>query len=441
MTVQTDSRQTRWRIGIFALTWLAYAGFYLCRKNISIVLPLLHRHFGYSEMDLARVIFGYSLLYSIGQFAAGPLSDRYGPRLIVSIGLVGIIIANVLMGFQTSMVMLAVLACLNGAAQSTGWSGLVKSMACWFPAKVRGVVMAWWGTNYVLGGALATVLATFAVTTGWLMPSLGWRRGFWVPAVILLLIAVPFILFVRDEPADVGLPPVDSGPAGAAAGSVESSWTMLGDLLRDSTLWVIGVMYFLLEMTRYAFMFWLPLYMTQNLHYDIARAGYMSSLYELVGFAGAIIAGYASDRLMGSRRFPVGAIMMGGLAVVTLLHPWMAALGVWGNAIGISLIGIMSYGPDTLMSGAAAQDVGSAQRAATASGVIDGIGHMGSLASPFVVVYVSRHFGWDDLFYVFAAISLLGGAVLTLRWNYLPAHAVAARAERQLAAAETATPA
>ena len=45
--------------------------------------------------------------------------------------------------------------------------------------------MAWWGTSYVLGGFLATVFATFAATQVFLLPSMGWRRGFLFPAIVL----------------------------------------------------------------------------------------------------------------------------------------------------------------------------------------------------------------------------------------------------------------
>ncbi|MBI3693404.1 MAG: MFS transporter, partial [Acidobacteria bacterium] len=163
----------RWRYRIFAVTWLAYAGFYLCRKNFSVLMPLLETDLGYSKIQFANVIFGYSLLYALGQFVAGPLADRYGPRLIVGLGFLIVIGSNLAMAFGASLALFAVLSCLNGAGQATGWSGLVKNMAWWFPHEQRGVVMAWWSTNYVLGGFLATVFATFVAAQGWRWGFLG----------------------------------------------------------------------------------------------------------------------------------------------------------------------------------------------------------------------------------------------------------------------------
>jgi sugar phosphate permease len=430
--LKQSARYWRWRI--FIITWVTYAGFYLCRKNISVVMPLLQQERGYTNGQLAKFIFGYSLFYTVGQFICGLLSDRFGTRVVVGTGLFVVVAANILLGFGSSLGWLVFMACLAGAGQSTGWSGLVKTMACWFSPKERGVVMAWWCTNYVLGGFFATVFATFVATSVWLIPRWGWRRGFWIPGLLLFAIALIYVFFVRNNPSDVGLPEVEDEPTPAppsASGvdapvAVGASRSVMREVLADPTLWLIGAMYFFLILTRYAFLFWLPLYMTQHLKYSPEDAGYTSSLYELVGFLGAIIAGYASEKIFDSRRFPVGALMLWGLALTSLILPRLSAMGHLWNAVGISLVGIMTYGPDTLMSGAAAQDVGSKEGAATASGFIDGIGHLGMIASPFVVAFVTAHYSWDILFYLFVVLSVIAGALLATKWNYKSRRAVAA---------------
>jgi len=121
-----------WRHRIFVVTWIAYAGFYLCRKNFSVVMPMLEHDLGFSKLQLANLIAGFNLIYILGQFSGGMLSDRFGARLIVGMGLAVSICSNLLMGFASSLTMFAVLCCLNGAGQSTGWPGLVKNMGSWF---------------------------------------------------------------------------------------------------------------------------------------------------------------------------------------------------------------------------------------------------------------------------------------------------------------------
>jgi Sugar phosphate permease len=141
-------------------------------------MPLMSQEQHYSKTQLANIIFGYSLLYASGQFIFGLMADKFGSRRVVTVGLLTAVLSNFLLGLSTSASMLMVFACLNGAGQSTGWPGLVKNMALWFRHSERGVVMAWWTTNYVVGGFVGTLFATYVVTASWLFPSLGWRRGF-----------------------------------------------------------------------------------------------------------------------------------------------------------------------------------------------------------------------------------------------------------------------
>ena len=400
----------------FAVTWITYAGFYLCRKNLSIVLPLLVGVAGLRSIQLANIVFGYSLFYAIGQFGFGFLSDRIGPKRVVGAGLLLIVGSNIMMGLHASLLWLLVFACLNGVGQSTGWSGLVKTMASWFSHENRGIVMAWWGTNYVLGGFLATTFATWAVAEHSLLAQLGWARGFLFPALLLSVITLVFLMQVKDKPAHMNSHSRQSEVPPSTT-SDRTSWADLKALLLKPSLWTIGISYFFLELCRYSLMFWLPYYMMQQLHFGVATAGYLSSLYELVGIVGALLAGYISDRFNQSRRAPVSAVMLCGLGLVMLFQPVLARSGFAGIAFLISLAGLLSYGPDTLLSGAAAQDIGETRSAATASGLIDGIGHLGAIFSPYVVISMSERYGWDCFFLVFAATAFLAGLVLLPLWN------------------------
>lgn len=416
---------------IFAITWIAYAGFYLCRKNLSVVLPLLHSVSGLRSMDLANIVFGYSLLYAVGQFGCGPLSDRIGAKRVVGAGLLVVVASNILMGAHASLLWLLIFACLNGAGQSTGWSGLVKTMAVWFRGDNRGIAMAWWSTNYVLGGFLATAFATWAVVQPWLLPQLGWRRGFLFPAMLLLAVTALFLLFAKDTPEREDL------PLGMTIDPVElradhTNWSILAALLCKPSLWMISISYFFLELCRYALMFWLPLYMVNSLKYSLQASGYLSSLYELIGIVGAVLAGYVSDRFSQSRRAPVSAIMLCGFGLVLLFEPALTRFGLIGTALAISLAGIFSFGPDTLLSGAGAQDIGEPRAAATASGLVDGIGHMGAIFSPYVVVYVSEHYGWNRLFFLLAGAAILSAGALIPMWNLKPSMQIGVRLEEEL---------
>ena len=114
MTKAISPAMRKWRIQIFAVTWLAYFGMYFCRKNFSVVMPVMSRELGTSKEEFAFVITIYSIMYMLGQFLSGYLSDRNGPRLIVGIGLLIAVISNLLMGWMGTMGSFVFLMGLNG---------------------------------------------------------------------------------------------------------------------------------------------------------------------------------------------------------------------------------------------------------------------------------------------------------------------------------------
>jgi sugar phosphate permease len=407
-----------WRI--FTLTWLSYASLYLCRKNLSVLIPLLGVSAGLSKDQLANVVFGYSLMYALGQLTNGTLADRFGGTRVVFVGMMVSAFATAACGFWYSALGLLALQMVNGWAQAAGWPGLVKLMSAAFARSNRGVVMGWWTTNYVVGGFVGTLLATWLVTHPTLFAGWGWQRGVWGPALALGLVALVFAIGLQRPSRSAKETNSEESPLRAGTFSKDHVRTVLA----NPKIQLIALVYAILKLTRYSFLYWLPLYMTEHLSYSTEEAGYSSAAYELIGFAGVVGAGYLSDRVFQSRRFPVAALMLAVLALACLAHPLLSASSRFGNLVGIAIIGAMTFGPDTLLGGAGAQDAAPPEAVATAAGFINAVGSLGQIFSPYIVVHAVRLYGWSNLFYFFAALALSGAVVLTL-----------SRAERQEALA------
>lgn len=353
-------------------------------------MPYLKSEQGYSSDSLATVLFVYSIAYSGGQFLMGYLADRFGPRRVVTAGMVASALCSAGTGLWTP---LAALQGLNGLAQSCGWPGVLRMSRDWFPVENRGVVLAWWSTHMVVGGFVATNLAARAAEGGWM-------RGAWVPALLVAAIALVFGFFSRDKPVH---PHTVSKPKGA--------------LKITPALTAIAVMYFCIKLTRYAFLFWLPLYMTEALRYTPTHAGYASSVFELVGFAGVLGAGYVSEHAQKGRRFPVAAVMMAALAVLCAAYPHVSGGGWWINVAFIAMIGAFTFGPDTLIAAAAVQDAVPPENTGAAGGFVNGVGSTGQILSPYVVSLLSVYFGWQTLFAVLGCAALIGAGALASQWR------------------------
>jgi OPA family glycerol-3-phosphate transporter-like MFS transporter len=416
--IPLTSAQKYWRKRIFFLAWIGYAGFYFGRKNLSVTWSSMETDLGLTETHYATIIFIYSLVYTIGQFVNGYLSDTFGARKIVSIGLFIAAISNLFLGLTYSMGIVVFLIAINGYGQSTGWSGLIKNMAPWYRNNERGIVMSWWSTCYVTGGFLATVFATYVAFDMEWFSELGWKRGFIFPSIILFFVAILYALFTRNDPKEVGLPIIVENRYEFNLNAKAEKLKILGLLLKNKALWIYSSCYLVLKLTRYAFLFWLPIYLEKSLSYNVSDAGYISSVYELIGFFGVIAAGYTSDKLFGSKRFSTISIMMLVLGLACLTHPMMVPMGKFATIISIAIIGMATYGPDSLICTAGAMDVGGKKGAAMAAGIINGVGSIGQMFSGFVVVAINQRFGWNNLFYFFVLLSFIGAAIAALKWNF-----------------------
>ena len=90
-----------WRVRIFAVTWLSYAGFYFCRKAFGIVKPVLVEDYGFSNMQLAWCWGTYLTTYMFGQFLSSKLGQRYTCRRMLLGGMALSLFMNILIGFST----------------------------------------------------------------------------------------------------------------------------------------------------------------------------------------------------------------------------------------------------------------------------------------------------------------------------------------------------
>src|SRR5712691_1860955 len=121
-----DSASVRGRAVAFAVTWLAYATYYLGRKGFSVTKARIRRELGVGEGTLATIDTGYLAAYAVGQFLNGLIGDRIGARRLVSFGMLAAAVTCAAFGAGTGATALFVAFTLNGLAQSTGWPGTTK---------------------------------------------------------------------------------------------------------------------------------------------------------------------------------------------------------------------------------------------------------------------------------------------------------------------------
>ena len=389
------------RYSAWGLTWLAYASYYFGRKGFSVVKSTLRHTLGVSERALGVIDTFYLATYALGMFFSGYVGDRVGARRLIGYGLCVSAVCCVAFGAMHAALWFGVFFCLNGLAQSTGWPGTTRAMAEWTTPQNRGTVMAFWCTCYQVGSIAASAFAAY------LLRKHGWRAAFFGPALWMLAVALLIILFLKrgDQPAQASTDR-QAEPDREASGSARRA------ALKSPVLWAYGASYFFIKYVRYALLFWLPYYLSGTLGFADEHAGYVSTAFEAGGTVGVIAIGILSDRTRRFSRATLSLVSLLGLAFALLLCASLPKHDVVLTVLELGLVGALLFGPDALLSGAAAQDVGGAAAVATATGLVNGIGSIGGMLEGLTMPVISAHFGWKSMFPLLASLAACAALAL-----------------------------
>jgi OPA family glycerol-3-phosphate transporter-like MFS transporter len=259
---------------------------------------------------------------------------------------------------------------------------------------------------------------------------------FLVPALMFAAVGLFFFLMIRNRPEDAGLPPVniERESSTEAAGPVKPS--IIHNLIRTVTnpyLWIIAGTFFLLDLTRYGFVNWLPGYLTDSMRAASESAEgdvetWLKTLKMIVkvcvlplgGVPGVMLAGWMTDRFFGGRRAPVIVILLLGLGILSIIFPFIPSDNTWLLVGVIALVGFCTYGPHILMVGHAAQDFGKKSGAGGAAGFIDAWGYVGVAVAGMGAGALIDAQGYTVTFVTFGFAAILGALLSCILWKVGP---------------------
>jgi len=421
-----------WQFRTFVTIWITYGTFYLCRANMSFALPGISEEFGLSKTMLGLLGTTLFIMYSLGQFVNGQLGDKYGARKLVFVGMIASALLNIVFSFSTAFAFMLVVWGLNGYFQSMGWAPQVKTMANWFTVSQRGRWMGLMGSCYQIGNAYSWLLASY------LAANYGWRSLFWVPACLFLISAIHFVTRLRNAPEEVGLPTIEQlrkvandevavvkstlDPTSAPVCQVTEDKHMgfaytCQVCLTNPRIWGVSLAFFCLDIIRYGFFYWAPVFLIEVQGASISSAGLTVAVLPLAGSAGAIVCGWATGKFFDNRRAPVVCLCLFGLAVFSYLF-YYAPPGAWvWSLVCLAVIGFCTYGSHVLMVGHAAQDFAGRKAAASAAGFIDGFGYIGAAMTGIFTGWLVDHYGWTAGFWYWIIAALVAAFIMLALWR------------------------
>jgi OPA family glycerol-3-phosphate transporter-like MFS transporter len=412
-----------------ATLFTGYAGYYICRSNLSVATPLLlaeYKDVGLSQGQIGDMASVGVLFYAIGKICNGIAADHFGGRRLFLLGMfasvaltVTFALAPVLAGPLTRVsdglaLPVAILLPLtvawagNRFAQSMGWGGLVQIAARWFSADRMATVMGVLTTSYLLGDALARLYLGGVIHAGF-----GWQGVFLFAAGSLALIGLVSLFTLKSRPSQLGLPEPPPPPGNVFGDDPGHTRVplrrLLGPLFSSVTFWLVCLMNVGLTLMRETFNLWTPTYLNQVVKLDPGMAGIASLIFPLTGAGAALAAGWTVDRLGGR----YGLVVVPSLAGLIVALGFLACAHLEGRPVAaLALIAGVAFfllAPYTFCSGVLAVKLGGQRGGSTAAGMIDTAGYLGATLAGSGIGRVADVWGWSAAF-----ASLAGVAALTL---------------------------
>jgi sugar phosphate permease len=378
---------------------MGYIGIYLCRKNLSVAVPLIQNAFGVGRAEVGILGSVSTLAYLAGKILLCPLVDRMGGRRGFLISLILVAVFGALGALAPSLLALTVVYSFNRFFGAAGWGSMVKMVPDWFPKKSMALAMGVLSLSFVVGGVLASMLAGVIVRHFHT-----WQAVMGLPSVVLLgLVVVAAFILPKDAPArkDVDKKAVK-----------KASLSGYFRLFRNGQFLVVCALSFTLTLMRETFNMWTVDYLhTLDPGGKVSDAAFLSTLFDALGIVGILGMGWLYGRLgPGGRRWTLCGIMLAVGAVLASL-PTVGGYGVGWAAVAVGAVGLLVYGPYSLLAGVLSVEVEGKERAATVSGLVDAAGYLAGVVSGWGFGQWVDNYGYNSGMRVLALLMALSGGL------------------------------
>lgn len=385
-----------------------YLFFYNGRQNINLVMPLMKEAF---KSDLGTIGVVSSALfwcYAFGQLISGRLGSYFGYKKLMIFGVISSAILNIIISFQHSLAVIAVLWGLNGFCQAMVWSNGLGVINKWWPKENRGFAT---GLTTAFSGAAQAV--TY-LTVNWcliLNPEWSWRAGFRFPIIPMILILVVFILFFKETPEKIGLAPFkeDNETIGADDITLEKEISQKGFfypyklLFSEPKVIIFCLISAIAGIGRYGLLTWIPTYFTEALGLTLKDDMFTYIVLPLGQASAMFVFPLITDKIFKSKREPMiilaSVIAFLGMICFPLFKTQLPA------TIMLFVVGVFSMVTGVIW--AIAGDIGGRALSSTVVGILDWAVYMGAAIQATIFGFVKDAFGWSSIFITIGCLYII----------------------------------
>jgi sugar phosphate permease len=249
----------------------------LSMGGISLLLPIIRQDLHLSFTQGGSLAAATTFVYALMQIPAGTLSDRFSPKRLFAIGILGSTILALTFGLVTNYWQALVNQALSGLFRALLFTPGMALLTGWFPPNRRATAAG----LYLIGGATGSVV--FSLLGPMLVAAFDWRFSFISIASVGIISAFFLIRFGKDPPALRG-------------GSGRNMFQAL-HLFRYRIMWVCGGLQFMRLGIMQGVTYWLPSLLINEKGLSLPFVGLIMAIQVIFMSPSNIVGGYVSDRL------------------------------------------------------------------------------------------------------------------------------------------------
>ena len=403
------------QLKVFFTMITLYTFYFASNYNLGPATRHIQEDFDFSNSEFGLLFTIFTLGFGLGQFAAGFLGDRYNPKMIMFIGAIGAVAANICFGLSGSMTAFAVCWGLNAVSLSMGWSPGCSILFRWIPQKKWGLFMGLFDAFAFLGGIIVYPVAGFAITY------FSWRAIFFISPALLLAWSIVFFLVVRSSPEEYGL------RVEWEIGNKPQKQVDLGDylkILKNPVVNLICVVAVCSQFVRWGLVNWIIKILTETPEaggygLKLVTAAVIASAMHWGGAFFSIGMGYISDRVFHGSRWQTIAI--GYLvSAASLVVVYIAGSDLPDSEYGIAILAVLLFLAGGCIQGVQAPifnlpgDILGPRLGGTGVGVVNGWSYIGASFAGGALGLMMDHSGLTSVILLMAGVSLFGAAMIML---------------------------
>jgi sugar phosphate permease len=380
---------------------------YLDRATLAVANEYIRADLGLSLGQMGLLLSAFSWSYALCQLPVGALVDKVGPRWLLGGGLVLWSLAQAAGGLASTFGWFVLARIALGIGEAPQFPAAARVVSNWFPPRSRGAPTGVYNSASPLGVALAPLCLTP------LIAATSWHWAFFATGALGLVAALVWVALYRD-PVAASMSAAERAyleAGGAGPGAATTSFAAWCALFRHRTTWGMMLGFFGSVYLNWVYLTWLPGYLRTERHMDLAYAGLAASIPFICGFAGALLAGWASDRVARRAASPVSgrrnAVVVATLGMVAFTIP--AALAD-SNVVAVACISIVIFLANASSASAWSLATVAAPPSRIASlGAIQNFGgFLGGALAPVLTGYIAQTWSFVPALLTGAAIAFAG---------------------------------